>query len=125
VRGVLADTHALLWWLADDPRLSDVARDAMSSPDTPVHFSAVSVWEAEIKAAAGKLVVPDDLLGALEADQFSELGVSARHAVEAARLAPLHRDPFDRMLVAQARVEGLTVVTRDPKIAAYGVPVLW
>jgi PIN domain nuclease of toxin-antitoxin system len=125
VTAALADTHALLWWLADDARLSDRARKLIARGEVPVQFSAASVWEAEIKAAAGKLTLPDDLVEALEADGFLELPVIARHAQEAARLAPLHRDPFDRMLVAQARVEGLTVITADPKIAAYGAQVLW
>ncbi len=121
----LADTHALLWWLADDPRLSHAAREFMAAGEVPVLFSAASVWEAEIKAAAGKLAVRDDLLEALEADGFVELPVAARHAREAARLPALHRDPFDRMLVAQARLERLTVITSDPKIAEYGADVLW
>jgi PIN domain nuclease of toxin-antitoxin system len=125
VTGLLADTHALLWWLADDPRLSTHAREVIAAGDVPVHFSAASVWEAEIKAASGKLVVPEDLLDALQADGFLEIAVAARHAREAARLPALHRDPFDRMLAAQARLEGLTVITRDPKIAEYGVPVIW
>jgi PIN domain nuclease of toxin-antitoxin system len=125
VKGALADTHALLWWLSDDPRLSHRARDLIAAGDVPVHFSAASVWEAEIKAAIGKLVVGDDLLGALEADGFLELPMTARHATEAARLPLLHRDPFDRMLVAQARLEGLDVITNDPKIADYGATVIW
>jgi PIN domain nuclease of toxin-antitoxin system len=125
VTGALADTHALLWWLADDPRLSDRARGVIAAGDLPVHFSAASVWEAEIKATAGKLVLTDDLLEALEADRFVELPVTARHAREAARLPLLHRDPFDRMIAAQARVEGLTVITSDHRIAEYGALVLW
>jgi len=125
VTGALADTHALLWWLADDPRLSAGAREVIAAGETPVYFSAASIWEAEIKAAAGKLTVPDELLDALDADGFVELPMAARHAREAARLPPLHRDPFDRMLVAQARAEGMTVITRDPKIKEYGATVLW
>ncbi len=109
---VLADTHALLWWLAADRRLSDGARAVIEAGEAPVHFSAASVWEAEIKAASGKLVLRDDLLGALEADGFLEIAIAARHTHEAARLPPLHRDPFDRMIVAQASLEGFTVVTR-------------
>ncbi len=97
----------------------------MAAGEIPVLFSAASIWEAEIKAAAGKLVVPDGLLAGLEADRFVELPITAHHAREAARLPPLHRDPFDRMLVAQARVEGLVVITTDPKIADYGAEVLW
>jgi PIN domain nuclease of toxin-antitoxin system len=125
VKGALADTHALLWWLADDPRLSEPARSLIAAGEVPVHFSAASVLEAEIKAAIGKLVVPDALLQALEADRFVELPIAARHASEAARLPLLHRDPFDRMIVAQARLEGLPVITADPKIAGYGAEVLW
>ncbi len=125
MRGALADTHAWLWWLADDERVSARARDLIATGDVPVHFSAASVWEAEIKAAIGKLAVRDDLLAALEADRFSELPMTARHAIEAARLPLLHRDPFDRMLVAQARLEDLTIITSDPKIAEYGADVLW
>jgi PIN domain nuclease of toxin-antitoxin system len=90
-----------------------------------VHFSAVSVWEAGIKSAAGKLVVPDDLVEALQADGFLELVVTARHAHEAARLPPLHRDPFDRMIVAQARAERLIMISADRKIADYGATMLW
>ncbi len=125
MNGALADTHALLWWLADDPRLSPRAREVIATGDVPIHFSAASVWEAEIKTAIGKLAVGDDLLGALEADGFLELPMTARHAIDAARLPPLHRDPFDRMLVAQARLEGLEIITSDQKIADYGAAVLW
>jgi PIN domain nuclease of toxin-antitoxin system len=97
----------------------------MAAGEVQVHFSAASIWEAEIKAALGKLVVRDDLFEALSADRFLELPIGARHACEAARLPPLHRDPFDRVIVAQARIEGLTVITADPKIADYGGEVLW
>ena len=123
--GAVADTHALLWWLADDDRLSERARDVIAAGEIPVVYSAASIWEAEIKAASGKLVVPEDLLDALDADGFVELPVAARHARDAARLPPLHRDPFDRMLVAQARLEGLVIITADSKIADYGADVLW
>lgn len=123
--GALADTHALLWWLADDRRLSEGARELIAAGEVPVAFSAASIWEAEIKAASGKLVVPDDLLEALGTDGFVELPIAARHARAAARLPPLHRDPFDRMIVAQARLEGLVIITADSKIADYGAEVLW
>jgi PIN domain nuclease of toxin-antitoxin system len=125
VTGCLADTHALLWWLSDDQRLSERARALIAAAETPVMFSAASIWEAEIKVSSGKLVVPDEWLAALEADRFLELPIAARHAREAARLPLLHRDPFDRMLVAQARLERLVVITADPKIADYGADVLW
>jgi len=125
VNAALADTHVLLWWLAEDPRLSDLARETIAAGAVRVYFSATSVWEAEIKAAIGKLVVSGALIEALEADHFVELGITARHAREAGRLPPLHRDPFDRMIVAQARLEGLAVLTADRSIAQYDVPVLW
>lgn len=125
MRAALADTHALLWWLADDPRLSAAAREVIAEGDVRVHFSAASVWEACIKAALGKLVVTGDLLEALEADHFVELPITALHAREAAHLPLLHRDPFDRMIAAQARVEGLTVITADAAVGQYGIPVLW
>ena len=123
--GALADTQALLWWLSDDEQLSARAREVIAKGEMRVYFSAASVWEAEIKAAAGKLVMQDDLLEALEADGFIELAMTAWHARDAARLPALHRDPFDRMIVAQARAEGLTVITADPKVADYGAIVLW
>ena len=125
MNGALADTHTLLWWLSDDPRLSARARDLIAAGEVPVRYSAASIWEAEIKAASGKLVVPDNLIDALDADRFSELPIRARHARAASRLPPLHRDPFDRMIVAQARLEGLVVITADAKIADYGEEVLW
>ena len=123
--GALADTHALLWWLSDDEQLSARAREVIAKGEMRVYFSAASVWEAEIKAAAGKLVMQEDLLEALEAEGFIELAMTAGHARDAARLPALHRDPFDRMIVAQARAEGLTVITADPKVADYGAIVLW
>lgn len=121
----LADTHALLWWLSDDPRLSARARAFMAAGEAAVYFSAASIWEAEIKAAAGKLVMREDVLEALETDGFLELPIAARHAREAARLPLLHRDPFDRMIAAQARLERLTVITADGRIADYGADVYW
>lgn len=125
MRGALADTHALLWWLLDDRRLSVAARDVLAAGEPPVHFSAASIWEVAIKAAAGKLVVPDSYLEAIELDGFLELPMSARHAMRAGELPVLHRDPFDRMIVAQAQIEDLTVITHDRSIAEYDVNVMW
>jgi PIN domain nuclease of toxin-antitoxin system len=125
VRGALADTHTILWWLADDSRLSDTARDLIETGMVAVYFSAASVWEIGIKSAAGRLVIADDYLEAMKQDGFVELGISARHARLAGGLPPLHRDPFDRVLVAQAQDEDLAVVTRDSRIASYGVAVRW
>jgi PIN domain nuclease of toxin-antitoxin system len=122
---LLVDSHTLLWWRGEHRRLSARAHEAMENPDVPLFFSAASIWEIAIKRAKGKLDIPDDLLDTMEQRGFVELPVLSRHAIIAGALPPHHRDPFDRMIVAQAQSEGLTVVTRDERIAAYGVPVLW
>ena len=121
---LLVDAHALLWWLAGDPRLSDAARRTIADPANDVLASAATIWELEAKRVAGRLEAPDDLLEALEAVQIDPLPVTAADAVDAARLPPHHKDPFDRMLVAQARRLDAVVVTRDRAIARYEVNVL-
>jgi len=121
---LLLDTHALLWWLADDPSLSDSARSTIADPENTVFLSAVVVWEIRIKQGIGKLELPDNFRQAFDDEQFVDLPVTVVHAHALADLPPLHRDPFDRMLVAQAKVEGMAVVTRDPTIRAYGVRVV-
>jgi PIN domain nuclease of toxin-antitoxin system len=120
---LLLDTHALLWWLADDPGLEPAAADAIAGADL-VLVSAASAWEIGIKQALGKLTGPRDLAGEVAANGFTELPITLAHAVIAGALPPHHADPFDRLLVAQARLEGCTLVTRDPRMAAYGVASL-
>lgn len=123
---MLLDSHALLWWLAGDPSLSDAARDAVGVPANSVQISVASIWELGIKAAAGRLGVSlPDLRAAARADGFSEMQVTGDHAAVAAALPRHHGDPFDRMLVAQAQLEGCHLVTRDRVMAAYDVPLLW
>jgi PIN domain nuclease of toxin-antitoxin system len=97
----------------------------MENPDLPLFFSAASIWEIAIKRATGKLDAPEDLLDKMEERGFIELPVRSSHAIIAGALPPNHGDPFDRMLVAQAQSEGLTIVTNDERIAAYDVTVLW
>ncbi|HMD45195.1 MAG TPA: type II toxin-antitoxin system VapC family toxin [Acidimicrobiales bacterium] len=121
---VLLDTHILLWWLAGDPNLPTSAADVIADPDSTVVVSAASAWEIAIKRAAGRLDAPDDLLEALRANRFDTLPNSAAHAVEAGRLPPHHADPFDRMLIAQAKGERLTLVSRDRRFADYDVELL-
>ena len=121
---LLLDTHVLIWWARGSEGLSRRATREISSPVNDVFVSAASVWEAEIKAVAGKLHLDADLAGEPASEGFSELDVTATHAVEAARLPLHHTDPFDRMLIAQARLENLTLVTRDAAFAAYEVPLL-
>jgi PIN domain nuclease of toxin-antitoxin system len=123
--GLLVDTHALLWWRGDFERLGSGAREAIEDPSVPVCFSAASIWEIAIKQAQGRLDAPADLLGTMEQRGFAELPVRSGHGLLAGALPLHHADPFDRMIVAQAQSEGLTVVTSDKRIAAYDVPVLW
>ena len=121
---LLLDTHILLWWLADDPRLGDSIRDAIVDPSTRVLISAASVWEIGIKQSIGKLTVPESILLIIEGEGFEELPITARHAELAARLPAHHRDPFDRMLIAQAVLEGLILVTSDRQIEAYDLALM-
>ncbi len=122
---ILLDTHVFLWWLADDPGLRPAAREAIADPDTVVHVSAVTVWEIAIKAALGRIdVAGAELAGEIAANGFVELPITARHAVHADGLPRHHDDPFDRMLLAQAGLEDLTLVTRDRAFEAYGTAIL-
>ena len=118
---LLLDTHILLWWLADDPGLSEKQRSAIADPANVVYVSAASAWEIAIKKALGKLIAPNDLGAALIASELEQLPVTVAHAEAVGGLPPHHRDPFDRMLIAQAGVEDLTVVTGDPVFAQYEV----
>jgi PIN domain nuclease of toxin-antitoxin system len=126
---VLLDTHAALWWFVDDARLSVPARNAIGDPDHKVYFSTVSAWELATKARIGKLPelpeVARLLPGFVEGSGFRVLPVLLDHATHAGDLPGRHRDPFDRMLIAQATLEGLTVITRDPMFADYGCKVIW
>ncbi|GAA4383687.1 type II toxin-antitoxin system VapC family toxin [Agromyces bauzanensis] len=118
---LLLDTHVLLWWLADDRRLGDDHRDLISDASNIVLVSAMTVAEIAIKTSLGKLAAPDDLLPTLEAGGFDGLTFESRHAEVLRSLPWHHRDPFDRMLIAQAIAEQLTILTADPHFAAYGV----
>jgi PIN domain nuclease of toxin-antitoxin system len=120
---LLLDTHVLLWWLADDPALSEDARRRIAN-EPEVFVSAASAWEIAIKRALGKLEAPEDLLEALEAGGIGRLPIEFEHASIAGALPRHHDDPFDRMLVAQAQHEGLTLLTSDTRIASYAVAVL-
>ena len=118
---LLLDTQALLLALADDPALSSSARNAIADPANDVFVSAVSIWEIAIKRALGKLKAPRGIAGVVEESGFQELVVTSFHAEQAGDLPMHHRDPFDRMLVAQAQAEGLIIVTSDRRIPLYGV----
>lgn len=121
---ILLDTHVLLWWLADDPQLGESGREAIAAPENLIAFSAASIWEIRIKQAVGKLDLPADFADILTRQPFEPLAVTVAHAHALRELPLLHRDPFDRLLIAQARVEGMTILTRDNAIPQYDVPTL-
>jgi PIN domain nuclease of toxin-antitoxin system len=121
---LLIDTHILLWWLDNAARLNHETREAIQEPANRVFVSAATIWEIAIKSASGKLDVPTNLDAALEHSRFQELPIRFSHAVAAGRLPEHHRDPFDRMLIAQAQCEKLTLVTHDERIRRYEVTLL-
>jgi PIN domain nuclease of toxin-antitoxin system len=122
---LLLDTHALIWMAADPERLSPRAATAITDPGNDVFVSAVSGWEIAIKRARGKLRFPDPDRAMLATLRLRELPMSLRHAAMVATLPDHHRDPFDRMLLAQASADGLTLVSRDQAFAPYDATVLW
>ena len=118
---LLLDTHVLLWAFEDNPELGPGAREAIADPGNEVFVSAATVWEIAIKRSLGKVEFPGNVSAAVEAAGFAELAVTFFHAEQAGDLPPHHRDPFDRMLVAQAQAEGLVLVTNDAAIPRYGI----
>ncbi|MFJ2665731.1 type II toxin-antitoxin system VapC family toxin [Nocardia fluminea] len=120
---LLLDTQVILWWLTDDSTLDEELRERLDH-DPDVYVSAASVWEIAMKQATGKLIGPADLPERVVGGWFLPLAIDARHAIEAAHLPMIHRDPFDRVLIAQARCEELTLVTRDLYCLQYAVDSL-
>jgi PIN domain nuclease of toxin-antitoxin system len=128
VNAILLDTHALLWWLDDDNRLSANAHKAIQEPATLVLVSAGSLWEIAIKHRLGKLNAPNlinNFQRELDAEGFVELPISAKHAIRAALLPARHKDPFDRVLIAQSEIEHVPIVSRDSQFEGYGVRRIW
>jgi PIN domain nuclease of toxin-antitoxin system len=121
---LLLDTHAVIWAFSNDSRLSPAAREAIEDGSNPVFVSAVSAWEIVIKKALGKLEAPDNYREELDAHAFIALDITTAHAVHVGDLPAHHQDPFDRLLVAQAQVEGLTIVTRDVNVQRYDVSIV-
>lgn len=124
MKHLLLDTHVVLWWLDGATRLGADTRTAIEKPDNYVAVSSITAFEIATKKKLGKLRVPDDLATQLEANAFDELPVTVGHGLAAGDLPPHHRDPFDRLLIAQARLENLTLVTADRSLADYDVPIL-
>jgi len=121
---VLVDTHVFLWLLAEPDRIGVKARRVLEDPANTVFVSAVSGWEIEIKRALGKLHTPADLGQSVQTLRFTELPLHLRHVKELPRLPDRHRDPFDRMLIAQARADNLILVTHDQRIIGYPVKTM-
>jgi PIN domain nuclease of toxin-antitoxin system len=122
---LLLDTHAALWWLDDDERFGQAAARQLVDGSNQVLLSAAVVWEVAIKRAVGKLAAPVELAEALVGAGALPLAISLEHAAAVEGLPPHHRDPFDRLLIAQAAIEGAVVVTRDEAFRPYEVPLLW
>ena len=121
---LLLDTHVVLWWLDNPTQLAVEARSAITEPGNDVFVSAVSAWEIAIKRRLGQLDAPSDFEGAILIYGFRQLPISMAHALATETLPGHHRDPFDRMLVAQAIIEGATLITRDLDIRRYDVPMI-
>ena len=121
---LLLDTHVFLWWRAEPSRLSSKVRSSIATADV-VFVSVASAWEAAIKTSLGRLELPDTIEAGVLASGFEKLLITFSHTEHAGGLPPHHRDPFDRMLVAQAQAEGLTLVTHDRLLEPYDVEILW
>ena len=124
MRGYLLDTHSLLWWLSDPAKLSDEAQEVIRRGRNAVYLSSAAAWEMAIKKPLGRLDFPGNLEEVLRKDHIDVLPIALTHALAVADLPLHHHDPFDRMQIAQARLEGLVFVTGDAQIMAYDVPVL-
>jgi PIN domain nuclease of toxin-antitoxin system len=121
---LLLDTNAFIWWLDDPTQIAQPAREAIEDGSVEVAVSSVTAFEIRTKAALGKLTFDGDIAIHLELEGFDELPVTIAHAVAAGSLPPIHKDPFDRLLIGQAQHEHLTIATRDATFQRYGVPVL-
>lgn len=125
----LLDTHTFLWWIANDPQLSQRARQVMEDGATELFLSVASGWEMAIKSRLGKLKLPDDLHSfvaeQVRINAIEVLPIEMIHALHVYSLPALHRDPFDRLLVAQSQIEKMPILTGDPQIARYAVTVIW
>ena len=125
----LLDTHTLIWLSSDDPNLSERARAMLCAPENKLYASLASLWEMQIKVSLGKLDVDVDIEefwgDVLLAYRIESLDIKSEHILNHRNLSAIHRDPFDRMLVSQAQIEGMTLITKDQHISKYSVDVLW
>ncbi len=121
---LLLDTHVLLWWLDDPTKISESTRDQIADLENEVLVSAVSCWEIAIKRGLGKLTAPNGLSASIQQCGFVELAITGVHALRTESLPFHHKDPFDRMLIAQSICESATIVTQDRLFQSYGVPLI-
>ena len=125
----LLDTHTFLWWNLDAPQLSTEAREFIATGSNEIFLSAASAWEIAIKAAKGRLILPDSpdqyVADRMRLHRFSALPIELSHALEVYRLPAIHQDPFDRLLIAQSQLEGIPLLTADSEIHRYQVEVIW
>ena len=121
----LLDTHAMLWWRDASPLLSPLAAAEIAAGENEILVSVASLWEITIKRRLGKLAFAEDFETVLNEERFGLLGISFQHLRRLDTLPPLHRDPFDRLLIAQALAEGVPIVSGDSEFAAYGTMLIW
>jgi PIN domain nuclease of toxin-antitoxin system len=125
----LLDTHRFIWWVTDAPQLSNNAKDFIANPDNNIFFSVASAWEIIIKVNAGKLHIPGEagsyITSRLTDNKFEVLGIELFHVLQIAKLPALHRDPFDRIIIAQSQAMGMPILTIDRLIAQYDIDVIW
>ncbi|MBF2017618.1 MAG: type II toxin-antitoxin system VapC family toxin [Rivularia sp. T60_A2020_040] len=126
---VLLDTHAFLWWVTEDSRLSSTARNIITDSNNQLFLSAASAWEIVIKARLGKLTLPEApeiyIPSRLATNRFESLSIDMIHALQVVNLPDLHKDPFDRIIIAQSQVEKMPILTLDSQINRYSVDVIW
>lgn len=126
---VLLDTHAFLWWVVDEPQLSNTAKAIIADQSNAIYVSVISAWEIIIKERIGKLILPEPpetyIPSRLASNQFISLNVQIQHVLQIATLPDHHRDPFDRLLIAQSQVENIPLLTVDHQIRQYSVNVIW
>ena len=125
----LLDTHAFLWFVSDDNRLSPRARSTINNNHNEIYFSAASAWEMSIKIRLGRLTIEEELepfiVKQLAENNFSTLPITIFHSIYTSKLPYIHKDPFDRMIIAQSKVENMSLISKDKNIKKYKVPIVW
>ncbi|MBF0266097.1 MAG: type II toxin-antitoxin system VapC family toxin [Gammaproteobacteria bacterium] len=124
MKKILIDTHVFLWWISDNKNLGENARKYISNPQNRIYLSSVSSWEISIKKNKGLLEAPDDIASIVNEEGFEELPISIFHGELAGKLESIHKDPFDRMMIAQAKAEAMELLTDDLYIKKYSISII-